>query len=126
MTREAVHESPEFLLLTVALALAVSACNAGDDTNDEVICNRVTAYRVEASDCSVRDETGLRECGVGEAVHWGVYDTCATSPNGQLYVLRLSQGTDVVNDNGWTIPGIDAGLSDECMLAIQNVGGCQF
>jgi hypothetical protein len=55
-----IDKSPAFPVLPVAFALGISACSADGAADEDVICNRVTAYRVEASGCSTRAETGLR------------------------------------------------------------------
>jgi hypothetical protein len=113
-------------LIVLALGLFASSCNAaGSDPDEAVECGSMRAFRVETGGCPTRVETPMRSClpATGER-HWGFSRMCASSPEGELYVVTVPHGADVVGDTGWSFIGADAGVSEACIVALQRRDDC--
>jgi hypothetical protein len=108
-----------------AFALFSATCSGTAD-DEAVRCSALRAFRVEPGGCLVRAETGMRSClPDADEQHWGMATTCAVSPEGDLYVVTIPHGAEVVGDTGWSVPtSIDAGLSEACLAALANGEGC--
>jgi hypothetical protein len=110
----------------VGLALSTSACANGFGTDDSLQCGDVQAYRMQDGGCPVSEDTGLRWCQEGTESHWGIGEFCMKSPEGKIYIVRQTFGTELVNGEQWSLISIDAGAdAAACEAAMQAYANCQ-
>jgi hypothetical protein len=113
--------------LLAGLGLASSGCADGLSDSESRRCGAVQAYRVTPDACPAADESLLQWCKEDGEDHWGIGAYCMSSPEGELYVVLQTFGTELVNSDGWSRVSTDAGVDlEQCETALRWHDDCGY